>query len=172
MPDGPITIESGRIEWPTGYAAPADSAKGAAGPPAGWDETPDFDALMRAKATAGQPQFQSAVPEEQRPMQRQTAQEVITAALKLPSERVNLDEWTAVFRGHEIVLAPQERDAIKLVLSSAVVRQLDEERARVLNELQLETMQTAGGAGGQDVPAVPGPPQPLEPESPRTDGEV
>lgn len=182
-------IETGKFDWGQGrgYVRPADSPNGAAGLPPGWNEPPVYRDPEPAtpqnvpgdRQTARE--FMGTPAETGPPMSAEWTLGYIAGMNALadhvqpnvvPTERINLDNWSAVFRGHNIELSPQERDAIKLVLAGAVIRQIEEEKERMLSELQLETVRPAGAAEQQNVPEVPGSEGSVEQGPPGSDGGV
>jgi hypothetical protein len=96
----------------------------------------------------------------------------VMALLNLPTERVNLDTGTAMFRGHAIKLSDDGVGAITAILAMEVCRTLDEEKDRVLGTMQLETMRAASSSQRPDVPEVPGPQPEIVPEASGDSGPV
>jgi hypothetical protein len=193
-----LTLESGRFDWEVGrgYETPADGGRTL---PPGWGDPPEFkdrDVTMPVRPRDGPTQTMAQALDAKitgAPLERieeiatrglfeAVGREVMEGIQKVdslapPAERVNLDTGTAVFRGHEITLSDDGRAAIKTILAMEVCRVLDEEKARVLEELGIREMfdqEVPGDAGGgaANVPKVPGPAEPVEQEAPRAEGEV
>src|SRR3990172_9166111 len=133
MPED-IKLEKGSFDWGMGrgYHEPADSGGGRVGLPPGWGEPPDFKPQLEATHSPmveqerasgeGMPEPQPAglEPMLDREGSERFAKEVgqilkdelVTA---MPTERVNLDNDTAVFRGHSIELSADGAAAIKTI---------------------------------------------------------
>jgi hypothetical protein len=188
MLDDKITLESGRFDWEAGrgYETPADGGRTL---PPGWGDPPEFkerssplpvrprggplpDVHVETPIAIGNPDIATIAAALQ--AEGEAAGRFL---LSVPSERVNLDTGTAVFRGHEITLSDDGRAAIKTILAMEVCRVLDEEKARVLKELGIGAMfdqEVPGDAGGgaENVPEMPEPAESVEPEAQRDSGEV
>lgn len=81
----------------------------------------------------------------------------------LGGDYVDVAGRSAAFEGHKIQLSESEWNSIRIVLATAVCRQMEEERDRIIAKLQLETLSGTGGGGIPNVPEVPGEAGEVEP---------
>jgi hypothetical protein len=183
MAEDKITLESGKFDWEVGrgYETPAD---GRLELPPGWGDPPEFKDREQPVPVAPRGRhIQGAIQTTEIPPIAgvipvyDPALAALTAISAMPSERVNLDTGTAVFRGHEITLSDDGAAAIKTILAMEVCRMLDEEKSRVLTESGIgamfqQEMPGNGRRGAEDMPGMPGPAEPMESEAQGSPREV
>lgn len=182
MASDKMTLEKGAFNWDEGRGYQAPSIPPSGGTPPGWFNSveedhmggfiPQSEEALRPRPTTGQWPVQEQEPAlphkpgavvaaQGTPAPETLPPEILEEALErlaLPSERINLDNGTAVFMNHQLKLTKGAVLDIKRILAAEVHGKLLEEMKRVTTAVQVEEVQGDGGGGQRagDVPEVQG----------------